>query len=71
MKALLLFIIKLFTATIRPLLGPSGVCRFYPACTAYATEAIQKYGSLKGSYLAAVRLAKCHPFHPGGWDPVP
>ncbi|MDR1123067.1 MAG: membrane protein insertion efficiency factor YidD [Elusimicrobiota bacterium] len=71
MKVLLLSALKIFSAVIRPLLGPSGACRFYPSCTVYAAEAIKKHGSLKGSYLAAARLAKCHPFHPGGWDPVP
>ncbi|MGE5594336.1 MAG: membrane protein insertion efficiency factor YidD [Betaproteobacteria bacterium] len=46
-------------------------CRFYPSCSAYAYEAVQKYGVLKGGYLAARRIVKCHPFHPGGYDPVP
>jgi len=46
-------------------------CRFYPTCSAYAYEAIGKYGAFKGTYLAIRRLVKCHPFHPGGWDPVP
>jgi len=47
------------------------VCRFYPTCSAYALEAIEKYGIFKGSYLALKRLAKCHPFNKGGYDPVP
>jgi len=46
-------------------------CRFYPSCSAYAYQAIEKYGVLKGGYLAARRIVKCHPFHPGGYDPVP
>jgi putative membrane protein insertion efficiency factor len=48
--------------------GPS--CRFYPTCSAYAIEALQKKGALKGSWLTIKRLLKCHPFHPGGYDPV-
>ena len=48
--------------------GPK--CRFYPTCSAYAIEALQKKGALKGSWLTIKRLAKCHPFHPGGYDPV-
>ncbi|MGE5572493.1 MAG: membrane protein insertion efficiency factor YidD [Bacteroidota bacterium] len=46
-------------------------CRFYPTCSAYAYQAIQKHGVFKGGYLAARRIVKCHPFHPGGYDPVP
>ncbi|MFZ5923924.1 MAG: membrane protein insertion efficiency factor YidD [Bacillota bacterium] len=46
-------------------------CRFYPTCSAYAYEAVRKYGVLRGGCLAARRLVKCHPFHPGGYDPVP
>ncbi|MEJ2444271.1 MAG: membrane protein insertion efficiency factor YidD [Exilibacterium sp.] len=46
-------------------------CRFYPSCSHYAEEAINRYGLLKGSYLSLLRLTKCHPWHPGGIDPVP
>lgn len=47
-----------------------GSCRFYPTCSAYAMEAVNQYGALKGSARAAVRILKCHPWHPGGYDPV-
>ena len=56
---------------LRPLLGPRGVCRFTPTCSQYAKQAISKHGVCKGSYLAVKRLLKCHPLHPGGYDPVP
>jgi uncharacterized protein len=54
---------------ISPVLPPS--CRFYPSCSQYALEAVTRHGAFKGSWLAARRLARCHPFHPGGFDPVP
>lgn len=54
---------------ISPLLGPR--CRFYPSCSAYALEAVQVHGAVRGSWLAVRRLSRCHPFHPGGLDPVP
>jgi uncharacterized protein len=54
---------------VSPLLGPR--CRFYPSCSAYAVQAVQLHGAARGSWLAARRLARCHPFHPGGLDFVP
>jgi putative membrane protein insertion efficiency factor len=61
--------IGLYQATLSPLLGPR--CRYYPSCSQYAKEAVLKYGALRGSWLAAGRLARCHPWHPGGVDLVP
>jgi len=63
------FLIRGYQVGISPLLGPS--CRYYPTCSHYAIEAIDKYGALKGSWLAARRILRCHPFRPGGFDPVP
>lgn len=63
--------LNVFMVTVRPLLGPRGVCRFTPTCSQYAKEAITKYGVFKGGWLAVCRLSKCHPFHRGGYDPVP
>jgi len=65
----LLFLIKLYQVAISPLKPPS--CRFYPTCSAYAYEAIKKYGALKGGWLAVKRIGRCHPLNPGGFDPVP
>ncbi len=67
-KKLLIFIIKLYQKYISPLKRPS--CRFYPTCSHYAAESIGKYGALKGGVMALKRIFKCHPFHPGGYDPV-
>ena len=73
MKALpqkiLLWLVRAYQLALSPLFGPT--CRFYPTCSNYAMEAIREHGALKGAMLAAVRLAKCHPWHPGGFDPVP
>ncbi|MEX1300198.1 MAG: membrane protein insertion efficiency factor YidD [Desulfotignum sp.] len=68
-KQLLLILIKFYQFFISPLTGQN--CRFYPTCSAYAVEAVQKHGSLRGSWLAAKRILRCHPFHAGGFDPVP
>ncbi|NQX45006.1 membrane protein insertion efficiency factor YidD [Paenibacillus tritici] len=61
--------IRVYRKFISPL--KPATCRFYPTCSAYALEAIEVHGALKGSWLAARRIARCHPFHPGGLDPVP
>ena len=64
-----IFLIRIYQFAISPLIPPS--CRFYPSCSHYAAEAIRRHGMLRGSALAAWRLAKCQPLHPGGFDPVP
>jgi len=69
MKKLLLIVIKFYQYFISPLTGRN--CRYYPTCSAYALEALEKYGSLKGTTLAVKRVLRCHPFHAGGFDPVP
>lgn len=69
MKRVLIWLLKGYRRFISPLLPPA--CRFTPTCSQYALEAIGKYGALKGGYLAIRRLLRCHPFHPGGYDPVP
>ncbi len=62
-------LIRLYQWTVSPLLGPA--CRFHPSCSQYALEAVLRFGVLRGSALAIARLARCHPWHPGGFDPVP
>lgn len=68
MKVVLIFFIRAYRLLISPLLPPS--CRFTPTCSEYAMQAIEKYGALRGIYLGARRLLRCHPFHSGGYDPV-
>lgn len=68
MKNFFIFLINLYRKYISPLKKPS--CRFYPTCSQYALDAIEKYGVLKGSKLAIIRILKCHPLHPGGYDPL-
>lgn len=69
MKFIAVFLIVVYQKIISPAFPPS--CRFVPTCSQYAREAIMKHGFLKGSYLAVRRLLRCHPFHAGGYDPVP
>jgi putative membrane protein insertion efficiency factor len=70
MRTILLGAIRLYQHSIARLL-PANTCRFYPSCSHYSYEAIARYGAWRGSGLALRRLARCHPFHPGGLDPVP
>ncbi|MBY0223236.1 membrane protein insertion efficiency factor YidD [Sporosarcina aquimarina] len=69
MKKVLLLGIRFYQKFISPMFPPS--CRFYPTCSHYGVEAIETHGALKGSWLAVKRILKCHPFHEGGFDPVP
>ncbi len=69
MKYLLMGLIRLYQLTISKLLPPS--CRFTPSCSHYGYEAVRKHGAIKGGWLAIKRVARCHPFNPGGYDPVP
>lgn len=69
MKTILVLLIRVYQRWLSPALPPS--CRFYPSCSEYACEAILKHGALKGVYLGARRILRCHPWHAGGYDPVP
>lgn len=69
MRRLLIQLISCYKLLLSPFLGNN--CRFHPTCSTYAQEAIAEYGVIKGSYLAIRRLGKCHPWHEGGFDPVP
>ncbi|KSU81674.1 membrane protein insertion efficiency factor YidD [Fictibacillus enclensis] len=69
MKRLLILIFRFYQRFISPLTPPT--CRFYPTCSHYGIEALQRFGAIKGSWLTLKRILKCHPFHPGGIDPVP
>nr|WP_068467490.1 membrane protein insertion efficiency factor YidD [Candidatus Protochlamydia phocaeensis] len=68
-KKIFIFLIKIYQLTISPLLGLT--CRFYPSCSHYMIEALQKHGIFKGAWLGLKRIARCHPWNPGGHDPVP
>ena len=69
MKTLPLLLIKGYRRFISPLFPPT--CRFQPTCSQYALEAIEQFGTVKGGWLAIKRISRCHPLHPGGYDPVP
>ncbi len=69
MKHLFIFLIKVYQRTLSRVMPPS--CRFYPSCSEYGVQALQKYGIFKGGWLTVKRIARCHPFNPGGYDPVP
>jgi uncharacterized protein len=69
MRAILIGLIAVYRFCVSPLLGPR--CRFHPSCSSYAREAIERHGALSGLVLALRRIARCHPWNPGGYDPVP
>lgn len=69
MKHLFIAIIKFYRKYISPMSPPS--CRFHPTCSSYGLEAFEKHGAIKGIIMTIIRIGKCHPLHPGGFDPVP
>ena len=69
MKRALLKVIRFYQTAVSPLFPPR--CRFIPTCSQYALEAVEKYGAVKGTFLATKRILRCNPFHKGGYDPVP
>ena len=68
MRSFFIFLINFYRKYISPLKPPT--CRLYPTCSEYSKEALEKYGVIKGGYLSVIRILKCHPFHPGGYDPL-
>ncbi|MBD2743266.1 membrane protein insertion efficiency factor YidD [Coleofasciculus sp. FACHB-1120] len=69
MKILLIWLIRGYRVLISPLFPPA--CRFQPTCSKYALEAVERFGPWRGGWMAIRRILRCHPFHPGGYDPVP
>ena len=69
MGSILIALLRVYKTIVSPLLPPA--CRFYPSCSTYAIDAIARFGALRGSAMAVCRLARCHPWHPGGVDFVP
>ena len=69
MAKVLLALVAAYRYLLSPMLGRS--CRFFPSCSEYAMEALQRHGALRGTWLTVRRVARCHPWHPGGYDPVP
>ncbi len=69
MKILLIWLIRGYRVLISPLFPPA--CRFQPTCSKYALEAVERFGAWRGGWMAIGRILRCHPFHPGGYDPVP
>ncbi|MCA1038700.1 membrane protein insertion efficiency factor YidD [Bacillus infantis] len=69
LQKMMIGLIRFYQIAISPLKPPS--CRFYPTCSHYGLEAVKRFGPFKGGWLAVRRITKCHPFHPGGFDPVP
>ena len=68
-RRLVLYPLRFYKRFLSPLLPP--MCRFEPTCSVYMMDAVKKYGALRGIWMGARRLGRCHPFNPGGWDPVP
>lgn len=68
-QRVLILLVRAYQYLLKPWLGSR--CRFYPSCSEYAVEALQKHGALRGGWLAARRICRCHPYHPGGVDLVP
>ena len=66
---LLVLVIRIYQVLLSPMLPAA--CRYQPSCSAYAVEAVERYGALRGGWMAAKRIGRCHPFRPGGYDPVP